>query len=336
MSFSPLARETRTVPTIATRAQAISAGITLDAIRAHLDSGRWQAFHHGIYVMHSGSLTRPELIDCVLLAAGDGAALSHHTAAELASLTDRITPTVHVTIPGHRRIARIHGAKIHHSNRLDVARHPLKRPAQTRIEETVFDLTETSDRVDEAVAWLAAACGRRLTTPARLAMALEQRQRVRWRRDLAEALGDIAVGNHSVLELRYCRTVERAHGLPAGQRQAPHQRSGGQIFDDVWYPDFHTVVELDGRVAHPASAIFRDLRRDNIAATRGDVVLHYGWADVTTYPCAVAAQVGAALHRAGWTGTPRRCGNKCLIKLVGSVEGAITPLTLPTKRKRAS
>jgi hypothetical protein len=210
----------------------------------------------------------------VLVAAGRGAALSHFTAAELAGLTDSVSPTVHVTIPANRRIASLAGARIHHSNRLEVARHPTKAPAQTRVEETVLDLADLASSVDEAVGWLTAACGRRLTRPDRIEQALKQRRQIRWRSELASALGDVAEGNHSVLELRYFHEVERAHGLPTGARQAAHPRNGGHIYDDVWYPDFNTVVELDGRLAHPAETAFRDLQRDNVAGVRGDVVLH--------------------------------------------------------------
>jgi hypothetical protein len=250
----------------------------------------------------------------VLIAAGREAALSHHTAAELAGLTDSVSPTVHVTIPANRRIAALSGACIHHSNRLDVARHPTKNPPQTRIEETVLDLVDVAESVDVALGWLTAACGRRLTRPDRIHQALNQRKQVRWRREVASALGDVARGNHSVLELRYFRTVARAHGLPAGVRQAPHLRNGGRIYDDVWYPDFNTVVELDGRLAHPVEAAFRDLQRDNVAGVRGDVVLHYGWADVANSPCATATQIAAVLKSHGWTGAEQPCGETCILR----------------------
>ena len=71
-----------------------------------------------------------------------------------------------------------------------------------------------------------------------------------------------------------------------------------------------TVVELDGRAAHPADEAFRDHRRDG-AAVAGDVVLRYGWRDVVDHPCQVAAEVAAVLQRRGWSGTPLPCGPRC-------------------------
>jgi very-short-patch-repair endonuclease len=281
------------------------------AIRSYVDSGRWQRLHRGIYATHSGPITRRQRIAGVLLAAGKDATLSYTTAAELVSLVDTVTPAIHVSLPINRRIAPINGAVIHYSSRLDSARHPTKRPPQTRIEETVLDLVDVSLRAEDVIGWLTAACERRLTTPPRLRIALEARSRVHWRSVAYAALDDTDLGVRSPLEVIYLRRVERAHRLPYGERQAPHQRLGGKIYDDIWYAQFKTVVELDGRVAHPSGMAFRDLKRDNIAGARGDVVLHYGWTDVTRSPCAVAAQVGAALMRAGWSGVLRHCGPDC-------------------------
>ncbi|HEY1484849.1 MAG TPA: hypothetical protein VGF84_02025 [Micromonosporaceae bacterium] len=294
--------------------QAILAGMTRSTVEAHVKAGRWQRLYRGIYVTHSGPVPRMTRIVAVLTAAGPGAALSHSTAAELSGLSDATTSTVHVTVSNNRRIAKLNGARIHYSEHLDARRHPTRWPAQTRIEETVLDLADGAYAEAEVIQWLVAACARRLTTPGRIATALNGRKRIRWRRELTHALGDVAVGNHSILELRYFRRVERAHRLPAGNRQAPHQRPGGRIYDDVHYAAFKTVVELDGRVAHSAETTLRDLRRDNIASIRGDAVLHFGWADVAETPCATAVQVATVPATRGWTGSVRRCGPNCMIR----------------------
>src|SRR5207248_3013052 len=83
--------------------------------------------------------------------------------------------------------------------------------------------------------------------------------------------------------------------------------SGGRCYEDVRYPGFGVTVELDGQVAHPPEASFRDMRRDNASVRAGRRVLRYGWADVAGRPCAVAAEVTAVLYAAGWPGAPRPC-----------------------------
>ena len=133
-------------------------------------------------------------------------------------------------------------------------------------------------------------------------------------KQLTAALDDVRRGVQSPLELRYLRLVERAHRLPRGARQVRHQRRGGHIYDDVLYGDFGLVVELDGRAAHPVEQIGRDLIRDNVAAARGDSVLHYGWDLAAGEPCRVAAEVAAALRKRGWRGTARPCKREsCMI-----------------------
>lgn len=65
-------------------------------------------------------------------------------------------------------------------------------------------------------------------------------------------------------------------------------------------------MELDGMRDHTNWS--KDMWRDNEHALRlGAVTLRYGWWAVETSPCAVAAQLAAALSARGWTGTVSRC-----------------------------
>jgi hypothetical protein len=292
---------------IVSRAQALAAGFTRVNVRHYLATGRWQRIFPGVYATFSGPLPRRGLLWAVVLRAGPEAVLSHETAAELLGMADRPAPLLHVTIPAGRTVTAIPGVRIHRCRRTDLGRHPSRLPPQTRVEETAIDLTQSARSVDEAMSWLATAVGARLTTPQHLAATMRLRPRLRWRALLDTAIADIGQGCHSLLELRYLRTVERAHRLPVGQRQAPSPVRGTTAYDDVRYPAYRTRVELDGRAAHPDQRRWRDMRRDNAATTAGDRVLRYGMADVDMAPCQVATQVGAVLRVGGWTGNPTRC-----------------------------
>jgi hypothetical protein len=184
-------------------------------------------------------------------------------------------------------------------------------PPRTRLEETVLDLAAAAVSADDAVGWVLRACGSRRTTPDRLAAALTQRGRMRWRREVREALDPAHAGVHSLLEYRYLRYVEHAHGLPTGTRQRLIVRGGRRQYADVDYEGYATIVELDGRAAHPESSRQLDARRDNANAADGRVTLRYGWADVSEHACEVAAQVAAALRQRGWRGRLRPCGPGC-------------------------
>jgi hypothetical protein len=75
----------------------------------------------------------------------------------------------------------------------------------------------------------------------------------------------------------------------------------------VLYREYGVVVELDGRLGHTELGRFRDMDRDNAAGLDGLFTLRYGGADLWGRPCAVAAQVAAALRQRGWAGLPTRC-----------------------------
>ena len=256
-----------------------------------------------MYATEPGPPSRDSRLWAALLRAGPGATLSHQTAAEVGGLLDGESTTIHITVPTTRTPDPIPDVVLHRSTRVAEARHPTRTLPQTRIEETVIDLTQSASALDEAIGWLATAVGSRLTTVDRLRQTMATRSRLRWRSALRTALDDIALGCHSVLELRYLRDVERAHRLPPGHRQA-RDRSRA-IYHDVHYRN-RTVVELDGRAAHDRP--HRDMRRDNRTVAEGHQVLRYGWTDVTDAPCRVAAQVIGVLRRGGWRGRPRACG----------------------------
>ena len=239
--------------------------------------------------------------------------LSHWTAAELSKLATRPSALIHVTIPQQRHLHAISEIVVHRSRRADAIRHPSLIPPRTRIEETTLDLAAASRSLDEALAWLARACGARLTTPVRLRTAMDDRTRLRWREALTAALDDIGGGAHSVLELRYITRVERPHRLPSAQRQVRIARGQRTEYKDILYTEFGVGVETDGAVAHPPEARWRDQRRDNAAHADGIVTLRYSWADVTERPCQVAAQVAEVLQGRGWRGIPRPCSPSCPI-----------------------
>jgi len=200
---------------------------------------------------------------------------------------------------------------IHYRARAHDAIHPSRVPPRTRIEETTLDLTQLARSMDEAFAWLARACSRRLTTSLLLRTAMTARPKMRWRTELTSALTDVGNGVHSVLEWRYLRDVELRHGLPRADRQALSRVGNRTRYLDNRYRKFGVLVELDGRAAHPAESHWRDARRDNVSAAAGMVTLRYGWADVTEDPCRVASEIADALNRGGWTGRPRPCGPDC-------------------------
>ena len=140
--------------------------------------------------------------------------LSHETAAELQRLTDRPAKMIHLTVPGERRVKAAEGVRLHRSKRAVEAVLAQSNPPRTRVEETVLDLMQTAATFDDVCGWVTRAFARELTDQEQLQAAMRQRKKLRWRADLHELIAAAASGDHSVLEYRYERDVERAHGLP--------------------------------------------------------------------------------------------------------------------------
>src|ERR1700761_6920027 len=122
------------------------AGFTRWQIEHRLATGAWRRVHPGVYATFSGPLTRDARLWAALRWAGDGAMLSHETAAELHGLLDPPRGgggLVHITVPLRRRPAQhrpARGIVVHRSDQTAAQpAGPFKLP-HARIEDTVLDL----------------------------------------------------------------------------------------------------------------------------------------------------------------------------------------------------
>jgi hypothetical protein len=299
---------------VITRVQALAAGMSRHAVYGRLDSGRWQRLHTAVYAAYSGRPTRESMMWAAVLGAGPGAVLCHQSAAELHGLADTgQSPVVHVMVPRGRTVAPMRGVVIHYSQRVGIARHPALEPPRTRLEETVLDLAEAERTVTGAIGWILNACASRRTKPSRLLEVMDARPRMHRRKLLLVALGDARIGVQSILEHGYLYRVERAHGLPEGDRQWRTRPGGISRYEDVRYEEYGVIVELDGRAVHPEGESWRDTRRDNVSAMNGLITLRYTYADVMERPCEVADEIARTLSRRGYTGVTRRCGPSCAL-----------------------
>lgn len=297
------------------REQVMAAGLAPGVIRRRIKSGDWQRLGPGVYATFSGKPTREARLWTIVLQAGDGAVLSHQTAAELHGFGDGSSRPVHVTVPAGRNPGRsraIPGVIIHRSRTVVPDLPAPWRLPRTSVEDTVLDLIAAAKTFDEAYSWICRAIGRRHTAPVRLRKALARRSRIRWRAWISDALNDADEGINSPLERRYVQGVERAHGLPKAIRQARRRPGSGNIYLDNLYESYGVCVELDGAATHPDEGRWKDTARDNANLAAADIrTLRYGWVDATEKRCRTAQQVASTLRRHGWTGTLSPCGPGC-------------------------
>ncbi|GAA1399022.1 hypothetical protein [Luteococcus peritonei] len=273
--------------------------LSVDVLRRLLTKGTWARLSSGVYLTHAGEPSRAACHWAALLAGGQGACLALHTAAELWDLEEPSTPLqVHLPYPARR--AAVPGVEFRSTRR------PIRSTgtlARTTLASTVLDLCEHEP--ERALSVVTKAVNRGIP-PARLRQELALYRRMPGRRLLDDLLEDVQDGAVSPLELRYLRDVERAHGLPRGQRQ--HVRRGR--IRDVKYGAL--LVELDGRLGHTGEGAFRDMYRDNEHLLGGEFTLRFGWWDCEHRPCETAWVVHRGLLMVGERSEAhgcRRCSN---------------------------
>jgi very-short-patch-repair endonuclease len=279
---------------VLTTAQLLACGLTRRQILVRVRDGELHRLHRGVYAVGHTALPEFGLEHAAILAAGEGAALSHTSAGWIWRVIDRLAGPVHVTLRG-RLIRSRPGIEIHRGDALTTADIrtreglPLTSPARTLI-----DLASQLDRAGWERA-LSEARFRRLIRDGELEAALER---------AGTRPGTAAVRDHlrreagpqitqSEAERRFLSLV-RGAGLPEPRTQ---QRVEGFRVDAVW-PERRLIVELDGLTGHGhRSAFERDRRRDAILVARGWRVIRFTWPQLHGQPLYVIATLSAALAR---------------------------------------
>ena len=275
------------------RAQVIAAGISDPVIARWVRDDRLTPLARGVYATGAGGWQ--QLVWAGVLLGGPDAVVGAAAAAHLYGLVRE--PRRITVYTGDRQVVRDPRWRFRRAFRVGVG-----HPSRTTPADTIVDLAGELP-VDGVAALVAAAVGNRVVHPDLVLDALARVERHPSRRLLTEILGEVAQGSRSPLEVRYARDVERAHRLPAAERQAgPCDRQ-----TDAWYRRYRLIVELDGRAYHEGVAAWNDLQRDNLHRLHEVVTLRYAWVHVATQPCRVAAEVAAALRLGGWPGGLTRC-----------------------------
>jgi very-short-patch-repair endonuclease len=283
-------RQARTL----SREQIIGHGVSDRVIQRLIGDGRLDRLAQGIYATGEGGWMQQAWAG--VLIGGPRAVLGGEAAGYLLGLLREPPEQVLVYTPNWR--PRDQRWKLVRSPRMGTG-----EPSRTRLAQTVVDLAAGMD-ADAIVSVVAEAVGRKRVRPDEIRSVLAETSRHPNRKLLDELLCEVTAGSRSPLEVRYARTVERAHGLPtANRQQSPLSNYQG----DVWYAEYGVIVELDGRAYHRGQTALDDMDRDNDHQLVGVITLRLGWRQVVGAPCQVAAKVARALTTRGWPGSLRPC-----------------------------
>lgn len=289
---------------VITARQARAAGLTKSAVRARLARGRWQVLRPGVYLTHSGPIGPTETARAVVLAAGEGAVLSHESALWVRRVGP--APAVWTVLVPHGRRRTVEGAQLIRTRRV-IQRRSVNSFPTSSLQSAVIDVADREgSSVDEITALIATLCQKGLTTPERIVAELASRRAHRLRRPLQLVLGDVAGGVESLAEHRFLTDVIRAHGLPD---------FASQVRSDQGRADFHNHAfgvraEVDGLAFH-AGRFRADRQRDRRASAQGITTIRVTWWDVDRDPCDVAHDLAQILRRRGWRGSPVACSPAC-------------------------
>ncbi|UFU06209.1 type IV toxin-antitoxin system AbiEi family antitoxin domain-containing protein [Ruania halotolerans] len=242
---------------VITRRQLFEAGAEPHDLQRLVRRREIRRIHPGVYVDHTGPLTRRQREWAAVLGAWPAAL------AGPSALPGPPPGRVHIAIARGRTVSAQDGVVVHCTTGLQQRVLWQRSPPRLRIDHATIDGMSAKIRVGDvagAFADLARVVGSRQTTIERILATLEARSRVHGRTMIAGMLTDVRDGACSVLERGYRDRIERAHGLPRASRQYVSAATGATTFQDVRYERYSLVVELDGYAFHSGAAA-----RDNDA-----------------------------------------------------------------------
>jgi hypothetical protein len=254
---------------VVTAAQLADAGIDKDGVAWRVRSGRLHRLYRGVYAVGHRSLSWRGRWLAAVLAAGDGAVLSHASAAALWEFLRPIAGPTHVTVAAAVRRTQRPGLRIHRSRTLTshnvTRRHGI---AVTTPARTIEDIRgEVEPYLFRRALRQAELAGHRVPH-----LAAVKRTR-------------------SDLELRFLALCED-HGLP---RPLVNQRVHGRLVDFYW-PEQRLAVETDSWEYHRGSVAFEDDHgRDLELRAHGIATRRYTGEQLEAEPEAVVADLRQAL-----------------------------------------
>jgi very-short-patch-repair endonuclease len=248
---------------VVTRAQLLRAGFSNEAVDRRVRAQRLHRLYRGVYAVGHRVLTLEGRWMAAVLACGDGAALSHRTAAAAWDLR-RAGGVIHVTVRGSRRAPS--GVRLHRSPNLTAAEIAQYRGIPvTSVERTIVDLART-ESYEELERIVDLADERGLVDFAALKSARST--------SLKAVLRNYdSAPTRSELERRFLRLCRR-HGLPMPETNVLVE---GYLVDFVWR-DLRLIVEVDGYRYHRGPRQFEaDRERDVTLSGKGWRTLRFTW-----------------------------------------------------------
>jgi hypothetical protein len=274
---------------LVTTAQLLQAGFTNGAVTKRVTTGRLHRIHRGVYALGHARLSREGQWMAAVLAAGEGAVLSHLSAAVHWAIWRRRVTAIHVTAPRSRGPKP--AIRIHRSRNLDPRDVTVRDGIPvTTVARTLVDLTDvlTAHQLANVIH---EAAFRNLFHAGATRAAMDRANGRRRLNVLTAALGAHnagSAGTKSNNEDRFLALL-RASDLPPPQVTVHVQ----DVEVDFHWPDLKLCVEVDGPGHTRPRTRSEDRARDHTLTAAGHRVLRITEEDLRrgTIPASLDAAV---------------------------------------------
>ena len=260
-------------------------GLTASGVRSRVARGRLHRIHRGVYAVGHDRLTRAGRWMAAVLAYGQGAVLSHRSAAGLWGLRPDNRAVTDVSVPRPSVRSRP-GIKAHAQPTLTAADVTVHDDIPcTTVARTLLDLADVVDRRGVERAIDRAEQQRRFDLRAVEAVL----GRAEGRRGAGVLRGMLAEWSdrgltETEIEERFLAACDGA-GLRRPEANVWLVLGDRELKADFLWSTERLVVETDGRAAHLTRAAFeRDRRRDQSLLLAGYRVVRFTWPQVTDEP----------------------------------------------------
>jgi very-short-patch-repair endonuclease len=281
---------------VVARAQLLGLGFGRRAIAVRMERGLLHEVFIGVYVFGARRITSKGRWMAAVLAAGEGAVLSHRSAARLWRLLPPAAELIDVICP-HDRIVRRKGI-VNHSFQLGdderVVRDGIPTTSPFR---TIFDLAAVGEMRELERAFHEAEA-REVTDRVSLPMLLERypgRRGSKNLRMLLEAGQPVGITRND-FEEAFVAVVDR-FGLRRPRMNAPLAIRGRFFEIDALWEHERVAVELDSRTIHGTRKKFEsDRLRDRILIAEGWRTMRVTWRQLQDEAAEIARDLRQALY----------------------------------------
>jgi very-short-patch-repair endonuclease len=284
---------------VVSRRQVYALGITRWEVRGEVRAGRWQLVGDQSVCLHNSTISDVGDRWAAVFQGGPRAQLDGASALVAAGLERFRVDRVRVSVPRGARVRRNRRYDIRQTRRWSADDLVATGIPRTRVEVAAVRGALWARTDKEATYLLALVVQQGLTTPAGLGVALLRIRRDRRRLLLHTVVNDLLDGARSLGEIDVGRELRR-RGLPEPARQVLRRDRANRYYLDLYWPDLHLVVEIDGIHHAWAENVVGDALRQNALALDGDTVLRLPLLGLRLEPDAFFAQIEHAVRTAGW------------------------------------